>query len=174
MLNIFKKKLSLISFSLIPLLYFWDPSWVTFLGIQPYWPIFWLLPWSILYGSINGFIVGLFLGLTLDSLTIESTFTQIPGLLLCGIWFGKLGSCNNIFIAHFRYGLICSIGSFLCNSIVFSQIFIKNFSDKNLFIYYPSFRNVFAELFITGFLAPLFCSCLFNLFKREKENKKII
>ena len=120
--NYFKKKISLISFLFIPIVYFWDPNWLEFLGVQPYWPLFWLLPWSMIYGSFNGSIIGLFLGLILDSLSLDSSFTQIPGLVLCGIWFGKLGISNNVFIGHFRVGLVCSVASFFCGLLYFFQI----------------------------------------------------
>ena len=113
------KKLSLIFFIFIPVVFLWHPNWLGLLGIQPYWPLFWLLPWSMFYGSINGFIFGLFLGLILDSLTLESTFTQIPGLILCGVWFGRIKMISNLWVRHFRYGLICSLGSFLCGFIYF-------------------------------------------------------
>ena len=169
-----KKNFSLISFIFVPLVYLWDPNWLGFLGIQPYWPLFWLLPWSIMHGSFNGFIAGLFLGLTLDSISPDSSFTQIPGLAFCGIWFGKLSTCSNVFVCHFRYGLICSISSLLCSTLYFSQILIKNFSDKSIFLYSPSIKNIFAQLFITGLLAPLFCSWLLRLFKRSKARKTII
>ena len=168
-----KKNLYLISFILIPTLYFWDPSWLGFLGVQPYWPIFWLLPWSMIHGSINGLIVGLFLGLTLDSISPDSSFTQIPGLVLCGIWFGKLDACRNVLVHHFRYGLISSIASFLCSFFYFSQILIKNFPDNSIFFYFPTMKYIFAQVFITGFLAPFFCSSLFRLFKNVKDVNKI-
>ena len=115
----FKKKISLISFLFIPIVYFWDPNWLEFLGVQPYWPLFWLLPWSMIYGSFNGLIIGLFLGLVLDSLSLDSSFTQIPGLVLCGIWFGKLNISNNIFVGHFRFGLICSMQVFFVVCYIF-------------------------------------------------------
>ena len=134
----FKKNICLISFIFIPILYFWNPNWLGFLGIQPYWPLFWLLPWSMIYGSLNGFIVGLFLGLMLDAISPDNTFTQIPGLIICGIWFGNLGTCRNFCVSHFRYGLICSIASFLCSMIYFSQILIKNLSSYNISFYFPS------------------------------------
>ena len=169
-----KKNLYLITFILIPTLYFWDPSWLGFLGVQPYWPIFWLLPWSMIHGSINGLIVGLFLGLTLDSISPDSSFTQIPGLVLCGIWFGKLSLSSNVVLGHFRYGLICSIASFLCSSLYFFQILIGNLSENNIFLYFPSIKNIFAQVFITGLFAPLFCSLLFSLFKRSKGRGKLI
>ena len=162
-----KKKLSLISFLFIPIVYFWDPNWLEFLGTQPYWPLFWLLPWSMIYGSIDGLIVGLFLGLVLDSISPDTSFTQIPGLVFCGIWFGKLSISSNVFLGHFRYGLICSIASFLCGSLYLLQIYVKNFSESNIFFYFPSIKNIFAQVFITGLLAPLICSSLFILFQKS-------
>ena len=169
-----KKRLSLISFLFIPIVYFWDPNWLEFLGVQPYWPLFWLLPWSMKYGSIDGLITGLFLGLILDSISPDSSFTQIPGLVLCGIWFGKLSISSNVFVGHFRYGLICSIGSFLCGSLYFSQILITNLSDSSISLYFPSIKNIFAQVFITGLLAPFLCTLLFRLFNRSKERERLI
>ena len=170
----FKKNISLISFSLIPIVYLWDPNWVEFLGVQPYWPLFWLLPWSMIYGSIDGLIVGLFLGLILDSISPDGSFTQIPGLVFCGIWFGKLRVSNNVFIGHFRYGLICSIASFLCGSLYLFQIFIKNLTDSSLFLFLPNIKNILAQVFITGLLAPLFCSLLLKLFQKSKGKDQLI
>ena len=112
----FKKKISILCFIFVPIIFLWHPNWLGFLGIQPYWPLFWLLPWSMINGSINGLIFGLFLGLILDSVTLGNNFTQIPGLILCGIWFGRIKIQNDSLVGHFRYGLICSCGSFLCGS----------------------------------------------------------
>ena len=170
----FKKHFFLISFLFIPIVYFWDPNWLEFFGVQPYWPLFWLLPWSIIYGSLDGLTVGLCLGLILDSITPESNFTQIPGLVLCGIWFGKLDFSSNTIIGHFRYGLICSMASFLCGLLYFFQILIDNLSENSIFLFFSSIRNIFAQLFITGLFAPLFCSLLASLFKRSKGRYKII
>tara|TARA_B100002051_G_scaffold255585_1_gene271354 strand:+ start:156 stop:695 length:540 start_codon:yes stop_codon:yes gene_type:complete len=170
----FTKKLSLICFIFIPIIFLWHPSWLGFLGIQPYWPLFWLLPWSMINGSINGLIFGFFLGLILDSLTLESSFTQIPGLILCGIWFGRIQIHSDILVGHFRYGLICFLGSLLCGTLYFGQILIKNFSDSTLLFVIPSVQNILAEVFLTGFFAPLICSQLLRLFKVSREKSKII
>ena len=174
MRNYLKKKISFISFLLIPIFYLWDPNWFEFLGVQPYWPLFWLLPWSMIYGSFDGLIIGLFLGLVLDSLSLDSSFTQIPGLVLCGFWFGKLSISNKIFVGHFRFGLICSIASFLCNSLYFFQIFIKYWPDHTISMYLPSIKNIFAQVFITGLFAPLICSLLLRLFNLSKGRDKLI
>ena len=174
MKHYFKKKISLISFLFIPIVYFWDPNWLEFLGVQPYWPLFWLLPWSMIHGSIDGLLVGLCLGLILDSISPDSIFTQVPGLVLCGMWFGKLNFSNNVVLGHFRYGLICSIASFLCGLLYFSQILVKNFSDYSIPFYFPSIQNIFAQVFITGLFAPLLCSLLLSLFKTSKGRDQLI
>tara|TARA_S200000501_G_scaffold189262_1_gene178087 strand:- start:657 stop:1196 length:540 start_codon:yes stop_codon:yes gene_type:complete len=170
----FKKHFSLISFLFIPIAYFWNPNWLGFFGVQPYWPIFWLLPWAMVYGSIDGLIVGLCLGLVLDSLGNETSFTQIPGLILCGVWFGKISFSSTKTLFNLRFGLICSIASFLCSSLYFFQILIVNFSESSILLYFSSIRNILAQVFITGLFAPFFCSLLFSLFKRSKVSYKLI
>jgi len=170
----FLKRLSLISLIFIPIVFLWHPNWLGLIGIQPYWPLFWLLPWSMVFGSINGLILGLFLGLILDSLTLEGSFTQIPGLMLCGFWFGRIKINSDILLGHFRYGLICSFGSFLCGILYLFQILVNNFPDSNFLLYLPSVKNILAEVFLTGFFAPLICSKLLKLFKFSKDKSTII
>jgi len=170
-----KKRLSIVIFIFIPVIFLWHPNWLGFLGIQPYWPLFWLLPWSMINGSINGIILGLFLGLILDALTLDSNFTQIPGLILCGGWFGRIKMHSDLLVGHFRYGLICAFGSFLCGTLYFLQILINNYSDNNFLIFIPSVQNILAEVFLTGLFAPLICSQLLRLFKffigKKHDNK---
>ena len=170
----FKKKLSIICFIFVPIIFLWHPNWLGFLGIQPYWPLFWLLPWSMINGSIKGLIFGFFLGLILDSITLDSGFTQIPGLILCGIWFGKIKIHSHLLVGFFRYGLICSLGSFLCGSLYFVQILFKNFSDSTFLLFIPSFQNILAEVFLTGFFAPFICSRLLRLFRFSSERSPMI
>ena len=161
----FMKNLTIVFFIFVPIVFLWHPNWLGFLGGQPYWPLFWLLPWSMINGSINGIIFGLFLGLILDSLTINSNLTQIPGLIICGFWFGRIKIHSDILIGHFRYGLICSLGSFLCGTIYFLQILFKNFSDSTFLMFSSSIQNILSEVFLTGVFAPLICSQLLRMFK---------
>ena len=163
--KILKKKISTIVFIFVPIIFLWHPNWLGLLGVQPYWPLFWLLPWSMIYGSINGSILGFFLGLILDSVTLNSNFTQIPGLILCGFLFGGIKLHSGMLVGHFRYGLICSFGSFICGTFYFLQILFKNFSDSMFLLYIPSFQNILAEVFLTGFFAPFFCSHVFRILK---------
>ncbi|KGG03195.1 Rod shape-determining protein MreD [Prochlorococcus marinus str. MIT 9321] len=169
MYKFFKKKIPLIFFVFIPIIFLWHPSWLGFLGFQPYWPLFWLLPWSMINGSMSGLVFGLFLGLILDSITLAGNFTQIPGLILCGFLFGRIKLHSDFWIGHFRYGLVCSFGSFLCGTFYFLQILFKNFSDSNFLMFIPSFQNILAEVFLTGFFAPLFCSQLIRIFKFSRR-----
>ena len=164
-----KRNLYLISFLLIPIFFLWHPNWIALFGNQPYWPLFCLLPYSMINGSFNGLLVGLFLGITLDALTPESSLTQIPGLILCGVWFGRLQLCNNFWVNHIRYGLLCSIGSFLCGLIYIFQIFIKSLTDHGDLFFAPLLENVFVEVFLTGLFAPFFCSQFLKLYKSSKE-----
>tara|TARA_B100000242_G_C42901210_1_gene417978 strand:- start:103 stop:642 length:540 start_codon:yes stop_codon:yes gene_type:complete len=170
----FIKKISMIFFIFIPIIFLWHPNWIGLLGIQPYWPLFWLLPWSIINGSTNGLIFGLFLGLILDSITLDSNFTQIPGLIFCGFWFGRIKEHSPTLVGHFRYGLICAFGSFLCGTLYFLQVWFKNFSGSNFLLLIASVQNILAEVFLTGFFAPFFCSQLFKIFKSSKEKSAII
>ena len=174
MKKIFQQKISTIFFLFVPIIFLWHPNWLGFLGNQPSWPLLWLLPWSMINGSINGFIFGLFLGLILDSISLDSNFTQIPGLILCGFLFGRVKIHRDILVGHFRYGLICSFGSFLCGSLYFFQILFKNFSYSSFLLLIPSLKNIVAEVFLTGFFAPLICSQLLRLFKSSREKSTII
>ena len=164
----FAKQSPIVIFIFVPIIFLWHPNWLGFLGVQPYWP------WSMINGSINGLIFGLFLGLILDSLSPVGNFTQIPGLILCGVLFGRIKFHRDNLVGHFRYGLICSFGSFLCGTLYFLQIIFKNFSSSSLLVFIPSFQNILAEVFLTGFFAPLICSQLLILFKSSKEKNKII
>jgi len=167
--KLFKKKYPIICFMFVPIIFLWHPNWLGFLGIQPYWPLFWLLPWSMIHGSKSGLIFGFFLGLILDSLTLDDSFTQIPGLIFCGFLFGRIKLHSDILVGHFRYGLICAFGSCLCGTLYFLQILFKNFSDSTFILFIPSIQNILAEVFLTGIFAPLICSQLLRMFKFSRR-----
>ena len=119
----------------------------------------------------------MFLGLILDAVTLDSNFSQIPGLVLCGVWFGRIKIHSDLLVGHFRYGLICAFGSFLCGTLYFLQILFINFSDNNFLVFIPSVQNILAEVFLTGLFAPLICSQLLRLFKScmgEKQDNKFL
>ena len=124
-----KANISLLSFIFIPILFLWNPSWVSFLGVQPYWPLFWLLPWAIIVGPIKGALTALITGIILDSLN-NDLYTQIPGLIICGLWFGTINKFQTDVFLHWRYGLFAALGSFICGVIYFLQILFSHFPQK--------------------------------------------
>ena len=57
----------------------------------------------------------------------------------------------------------------------YSMIINKNyFPDNNFLLYVPSFHNILAEVFLTGFFAPLICSQLLRLFKVSRDKSTMI
>ena len=164
--SLIKNNYSLLSFLLIPLLSLWNPIWFSVMGVQPYWPIFWLLPWSILNGPLNGLAVGLIIGIILDSIN-NDIYTQVPGLLICGFWFGKLGNLNK----RYQYGLVASFGSLTCGLIYFLQILVNNSQNNPDLLFSFGLKNIFGQILLTGLFAPVISDCLYSLFsKKFKKN----
>ena len=149
----------LFSFLLIPLLSLLNPIWFSVMGVQPYWPIFWLLPWSILNGPLNGLIIGFIIGIILDSFN-NDIYTQIPGLLICGFWFGQIGELRD----RYQYGLIASIGTLICGLIYFSQLLVNNYPNNPYWLLPFGLKNIFGQILLTGLFAPFFSKLLYEFF----------
>ena len=165
----FLKFLSFLSFLIIPILSLCQIRLLSIMGSQPYWPIFWLLPWAIVNGPIKTTITGLIIGLVLDSIN-NDLLTQIPGLMLCGFWFGRIGKISKSNFLGFKYGLIASIGTFICGFIYFLQLLLNLFIEKSDFwLIAFGIKNIFAQVLLTGLLAPVFCTWLFFLFCRKDQ-----
>ena len=156
--------LSIISFLIIPLVMLWNPSWLSLMGYQAYWPIFWLLPWSLLNGPINGLIIGFIIGMILDSIN-NDIYTQVPGLLICGFWFGKLGALKN----RYQYGLVASLGSFTCGLIYFFQLLLNNYQENSDWLFSFGLKNIFGQILLTGLFAPVLSIGLYNFFKKNSK-----
>ena len=163
--------LSLISFLLIPLVIFWNPSWLSLMGYQAYWPIFWLLPWALIHGSFKAMLFGFLLGFMLDTINAD-LYTQIPGLMICGFWFGKVGSSNQFNNPPLQFGLTAAIGSLICGIIYFSQMVVKLlFENSPLWLIPYGVQTIFAQVFLTSLLAPVFCQWLYFLFSKNYKLK---
>ena len=156
----------LLSFLLIPILSLWNPIWFSVMEVQPYWPIFWLLPWSVLNGPINGLIIGFIIGIVLDSLN-NDFYTQVPGLLFCGFWFGQLGDLKN----RLQYGLLASLGSLFCGLLYFCQLIVFNYQNNHNWLFSFGLKNIFGQILLTGLFAPILSKCLYKLFSiKFKKN----
>jgi len=163
--------LSLISFLIIPLVIFWNPSWLSLMGAQAYWPIFWLLPWALIHGPFKSVLIAFLLGFMLDTINAD-LYTQIPGLMICGFWFGKVGSLNQFNNSPLQLGLTAAIGSLICGVIYICQMFVKLSLDNSPFLLFSyGIQNIFAQVFLTSLLAPVFCKWLYFLFSKEYKLK---
>tara|TARA_B100000212_G_scaffold260807_1_gene200749 strand:+ start:156 stop:665 length:510 start_codon:yes stop_codon:yes gene_type:complete len=158
---------SLISFLLIPLLIFWNPSWLSLMGYQAYWPIFWLLPWALINGPFKSLLIGFLLGFILDTINAD-LYTQIPGLMICGFWFGKVGSLNYFHSTPLQFGLTAAIGSLICSLIYFFQMVVNLFFNESpVWFFSYGVQNIFAQVLLTGLLAPVFCKWFYILFRKK-------
>ena len=165
------KYLSLISFLLIPLVTFLNPSWLSLMGYQAYWPIFWVLPWALIHGPFKSILMGFLLGFMLDTINADS-YTQIPGLMICGYWFGKVGSFNQFKHGPLQFGLTAAIGSLICGVIYYCQMVVKLLLDNSpLWLVSYGVQNIFAQVFLTSLLAPVFCKWLYFWFSKKYKLK---
>ena len=163
--------LPLISFLIIPLLIYWNPSWFSLMGYQANWPIFWLLPWALINGPFKSMLLGFLLGFILDTINAD-LYTQIPGLMICGFWFGKVGSSNQFNNPPLQFGLTAAIGSLICGVIYFSQMVVKLSLENSLLEFFSyGVQNIFAQVFLTSLLAPVFCKWLYFWFSKKYKLK---
>ena len=163
-----KNYYSLLSFFIIPLLTLWNPIWFSVMGVQPYWPIFWLLPWSILHGPLNGFIMGFIIGIILDSIN-HDIYTQIPGLLICGFWFGKL---DNL-IYRYQYGLIASLGSLICGLFYSFQLLFNNYQENPDWLFSFGLKNIAGQILLAGLFAPVLSVFLYKFFSENLKKNNL-
>ena len=163
------QSINLASFLIIPLVSFLNPPWFSLMGYQSYWPIFWLLPWSIIYGPFKSMLLGFLLGLTLDTINADF-YSQIPGLMICGFWFGKVGQSNQFNKTPIQFGFTAALGSLICGIIYFGQIVVKLLLENStLWIFSYGVQYIFAQVFLTCLLAPVFCKWLYLLFSRKNK-----
>lgn len=164
-----KYNFAYLSFLLIPILHFTSPNLFSLMGVQPYWPLLWILPLAYKKKSNIGLFSGLLLGIFLDSLN-EYQYTQIPGLVICGFWFGKINNSQKTSLGPIQYGLLACFGSFICGALYFLQIFCKHFADTSLYLIPYGFKIILTQFLLTGLFAPLVCPFLYNLFNIGYSN----
>ena len=163
--------LSLISFLLILLVIIWNPSWLSLMGFQAYWPIIWILPWALIHGPFKSILMGFLLGFILDTMNAD-LYTQIPGLMICGFWFGKVGRLNQFSTSPHQFGLTAAIGSLICGIIYFCQMVVKLLLDSSpLWLFSYGIQNIFSQVFLTSLLAPVFCKWFYFLFSKKYKFK---
>jgi len=141
------------------------------MGYQAYWPIFWLLPWALIHGPFKSMLLGFLLGFILDTINAD-LYTQIPGLMICGFWFGKVGNLNQFNNSPIQLGLSAAIGSLICGIIYFFQIVVRFLlGNSHLWLFSYGVQIIFAQVFLTSLLAPVFCKWLYLLFSKKHKLK---
>ena len=167
----FNQYLSLSSFLIIPIVNFWNPSWLSLMGYQAYWPLFWLIPWALIHGPFKSMLLGFLLGFILDTINADF-YTQIPGLMICGFWFGKVGRLNQLNNSTFQFGLLAALGTLMCGLIYFCQMAVKFLLNNSpLWLFSYAVQNICAQVFLTSLLAPVFCKWLYFWFSKKYKIK---
>mgnify|MGYP001278655030 CR=1 FL=1 len=166
-----KHNFAYLSFLLIPIMHFTSPDLFSLMGIQPYWPLLLLLPLVSKKKSSIGLFLGLLLGVFLDSLN-ESPYTQVPGLAVAGLWFGKINNYNQKSIEPMQYGLFACLASFICGLLYFLQIFYKHFGDTSPYLIPYGIKIILIKVVLTGLFAPLLCPWLDHWFNVGYSNNK--
>ena len=160
--------LSTILFLIISFVIYWNPSWLSLMGFQAYWPIIWLLPWALNHGPFKSMLTGFLLGFILDTVNADLC-TQIPGLMICGFWFSKVGRLNQFNNSPIQFGLSAAIGSLICGVIYFCQMIVKVLSGNTpLWLFSYGVQIIFAQIFLTSLLAPFFCKWIYLFFRKNK------
>ncbi|MEB3332052.1 MAG: rod shape-determining protein MreD [Synechococcaceae cyanobacterium] len=105
---------------LVPLLTLAAPGWLQLAGVPPAWAVLWLLPWALVDGPLSGLVCGLGLGLILDALN-GGAVSQVPGLVLLGWWWGRLGRRGPPIERSFSLGLLALLGTALLDFSLIAQ-----------------------------------------------------
>ena len=99
---------------LVPLLTLASPAWLRLAGIGPAWAVLWLLPWALAEGRRAGLCGAIGVGLLVDALH-PGPVSLVPGLLLLGWWWGRLGRRRGMIRHSFSLGLLALAGTALLN-----------------------------------------------------------
>jgi hypothetical protein len=105
---------------LVPLLTLASPGWLKLSGVPPAWAVLWLLPWALMEGRRAGSAAGLGLGLLLDGLH-PGAASLVPGLVLLGWWWGRMGRKAPPIQRSFSLGLLALVGTALLNLSLMAQ-----------------------------------------------------
>ncbi|MFN7901096.1 MAG: rod shape-determining protein MreD [Synechococcaceae cyanobacterium] len=115
-----RQPLALATALLVPWLTLAAPGWLQLAGMAPAWAVLWLLPWSLADGRLSGVVLGLALGLLLDALH-PGPVTLVPGLVLLGWWWGRLGRRSPAIERSFSLALLALLGTAFLNLTLMAQ-----------------------------------------------------
>lgn len=177
-----RQSLLMLSMLVVPMLTLASPAWLRIAGVPPAWAPLWLLPWALVDGQRSGSLAGLCLGLLLDSLN-PGPVSAIPGLLLLGCWWGRLGYQGPPIERSFNLALLAMIGTLGLNLSLMAQWAWRSWLGLRGLREAPAARLalpgwhgsdlalagvqvVLSQLLLAALLAPVVCSLLLLLFRR--------
>ena len=169
---IFRNHWKSISALMIPLIILCMPNLFVLVGAEPSWSLIWLLPWSLIKGPFFGGLAGIFLGLLVDSVTIEK-IAILPPLLILGYLWGRLGENKDLRIGFIELGLLAWSGSIFKNFLILVQFYFHISSLQSENLYFWALKNLLADAFLTGLIAPIACFYLKKIFMGRKSRIKL-
>jgi cell shape-determining protein MreD len=120
-----RQPLCVASALVVPLLTLMSPGVLKLGGVSPAWAVLWLLPWSLVEGRFSGAMAGLALGLLLDGLW-GGTASLIPGLMLLGWWWGRIGRRGPPIQRSFNLALLALLGTLLLDGSLMLQWAVRS------------------------------------------------
>lgn len=154
---------------LVPLLSLASPGWLSLAGVGPAWAVLWLLPWALVEGAASGLLAGLALGLLLDaghSGLHGAGPSLVPGLVLLGWWWGRLGRRGPPIERSFSLGLLALLGSLLLGLSLLAQLALAAPGGSWDDLAAAGLHALLAQTLLTALLAPMLCSLQLLLWRQ--------
>jgi rod shape-determining protein MreD len=149
----------------VPLLQLANPPFLRLDGVSPSWAVLWLLPWALADGRRSGLLMALGLGLLLDALHVAGPST-LPGLLLLGWWYGRIGALARPIQRSFNLGLLAMLGCLLLDLTLLLQFWLPPWRVAADQLRDGGLTTLLTQALLTGLLAPLVCSLLLLAWRR--------
>ena len=165
MAGLYKRPFCVVSAFVVPLLTLFSPNWLSLSGVGPYWAVLWLLPWAIVDGPLSAAIAGLCLGLVQDGINLPGV-TQIPALVVLGLWWGRIGRRSLSIEQSFNLGLLAWVGTVFVGLSFWLQIVLIHQGKQSDWLHACAWHTLLSQALLTGFIAPIVGSLLFFLWTK--------
>ncbi len=93
--------------------------------------------------------------------------TQTPVLALLGFWWGQLARRGSPIDKSFSLGLLACVGSAIAGLGVWFQFWLIKLPNHGFIFNSWSVHTLLAQIIITGLIAPLICSWMLLLFRKN-------
>ena len=166
MARLHRQPICVASALVVPLLALASPPWLAIDGVGPAWAVLWLLPWALVDGPVSGALAGVILGLVLDGLNLGG-LSQVPALLLLGLWWGRLGRRAAPIQRSLNLGLLAWLGSAGLGLSLILQLWLRQGGALDPLTQSWGLQTLWCQALVTGLLAPLLVSLQLLLWRRR-------